>query len=375
FHPLSSPELHSKFELRKLCTALKGLLAALHFLPAHSALLALAAARARPGPLLQPGPCVEAAVSARWTGKAAAAGPPPRQRLGSSGSALAAARLLQVRLGGLPGLSAFRRRAAGKLPRVPCPQQQPGVNSPQNSPLPAPAAAAAAAAGAALRSAFPLGPLAQGQGRAAALSSSSTAAAQGAFLCRSSSSNSGGGGLARGEAEAAGSLAPYSEDAALLCSTAPVYRPRRRRKQQQEQQQQQQPQQRAGGGEGEGASCGPWGSSSSASWGRSSSSSSSSRLERRELLKLQTFLGVLECSVKFDEELAQQLEGAAAALEAAAGGLEGFQSLAERSFKEVLNEGGASLSDSDIWLEMSCCSSSSSKSSSKLRRLSFSRFI
>ncbi|KAL8444145.1 hypothetical protein Emag_005659 [Eimeria magna] len=78
--------------------------------------------------------------------------------------------------------------------------------------------------------------------------------------------------------------------------------------------------------------------------------------ETRSLLSLSTNLGVLECIVTYNEELAQAIV-AAKELEAIDGCLQEFHPIAESSYVERANsecaeDGGTVVSDTDPWLDM-----------------------
>ncbi|KAL8424468.1 hypothetical protein Efla_005024 [Eimeria flavescens] len=313
FRPSPNQDWNVKFEHRKLCTALKGLMAAIHFLPTHSALLALKTSEDAGGGRAEgQSPFVETHICARWHGQEA------RVRLGRTPPpAWTPVASYRSDLEGALSCRSFEvsREAEGDA------RNQVGASQCRTAVLSSPASRTA-------RSSQKHSSLGTKQGQVLRFQQNVP------LQCATERGELGGseaGGLLREEPQ------PPPLDCMLLGKSWLK--------------------QHAVSAAGESAaqslptiSC-----HSSAVDYAASSSMKLETCEARSLLSVATSLGSVECAVTYNEELAQSIV-AAKELEAIDGCLEEFHPIADscvdRGSSECPEDGGTVVSDSDPWLDM-----------------------
>ncbi|XP_026190130.1 uncharacterized protein LOC34617841 [Cyclospora cayetanensis] len=317
FQPLAMADQQIKFEHRTLCTGLKGLLAAIHFLPSHSALLALANAEKpcrgqseRTVSSLKQRAFLESHIFARWKAHH------PRARheraAASSWKPLASYKSdLEDSLACMrfETLARLAENATESSPATRCRVQ----TSPRGSVRPQPSAVSR-----------------QELKQAAFFQESSTVSRQPSLY----ETGSGGLGAASGDA--------FLDQLSLKSAVPPKTLPKSLGA----------PEAESGGGPSlPDPSC--W----SSAWGFCSLASVShlDSLETRTVCIVGTGVGSVECTVTYNEELAQSIV-AAGELEAIDGSLADFHPVApscmQSSPREGPQEESSALSDSDPWLEM-----------------------
>ncbi|KAL8430089.1 hypothetical protein ACSSS7_006145 [Eimeria intestinalis] len=320
FNPSANHNWDSKSEYRKLCTALKGLMAAIHFLPTHSALVAVTPTEStfggrgeqQKGTEGQHNPLLETHICARWQG------PEMPVRHGQGGSApwtrLASylSDLDDMLLGRFPETTEL---AAGDLGLPAEGSCHKGVGASPDSHIP-------------LQNQKPSslrGPLAALQRNHSSQWRATCGTGRGSV-----------GPSDRGDVPA-GSPVPPSDSITLGKSWL-----------------KQHALSAAGGSR---APSLPTVSCRSSAIGYAASSSTKlETCETRSLLSLSTNLGVLECVVTYNEELAQAIV-AAKELEAIDGCLQEFHPIADSAYPERANsecgeDAGTVVSDTDPWLDM-----------------------
>lgn len=322
FHPSTALDRQAKFEHRKLCTSLKGLMAAIHFLPTHSALLALANAEKTYGNRVERGVAqtqqntyVETHICARWQGheskvRHGQATPAPWTPIASYISDMEGALTCKSldALGAATGDT--HKPVAGSCGKpVRCSPTPYAPAQFQNTPTPGTARGHAAARRASLASHW-------------------------RWMC---AAGRGGLGISDMGAYPPGSPAPHRLGSILPCRSRHKYR--------------------VSPTPGDSGAPSLLGLSCRSS-GEGYAASSVTRLdasETRTLLSLTTSLGSLECTVTYNEDVAQSIV-AARELDAIDGCIEDFHPIAdsflERGITDCLQDGGTVVSDSDPWLDM-----------------------
>ncbi|KAL8275617.1 hypothetical protein Esti_000568 [Eimeria stiedai] len=319
FNPSASHDWDSKSEYRKLCTALKGLMAAIHFLPTHSALVALTTAEntfggrgEQKGTEAQQNPFLETHIYARWQGTEM---PVRHGRRGSAAWTPLASYLSDLDNMLVGRFYEATGRAAGGLSLPVEGLCHTGVNNSPTSRMTVQTQKPPSLHGpaAALQRNLP------SQWRAACGTGRGSV-----------------GASDRGDVPC-GSPVPVSDSLSLSKCWL-----------------KQHALSAAGGSR---APSLPTVSCRSSAFGYAASSSTKlETCETRSLLSLSTNLGIIECIVTYNEELAQAIV-AAKELETIDGCLHEFHpiadsSYAERDHSECADDGGTVISDTDPWLDM-----------------------